>query len=198
MLSLVYFRTLFDEYCLYLTNKIGFPFVEVTVDGKSKNSIPLTKKGGVAREARKALNDITNKSSIHEGISQSKKSEKKHSKVVENGYSNQKVSESEAQSKKKISVEEKLNIAEEGFLHDHSKCIDAQKETTSEVYFWDTVLPGHGNLFKIIIFSHTSDSPYLLACLEVEAADLILLLVCCFQVPTNLQFCIIESLFIYY
>lgn len=130
-------------------------FVEATVDGKSKKSIPLAKKGGVARETRKALNDITNKSSIHpEAISQSKKSEKKHSKAVENGYSKQKVSEFEAQSKKKISVDEKLNIAEEGFLHDHSKCIDAQKETASEQHFWDTVLPGHGNLLILFIFTY--------------------------------------------
>ena len=69
------------------------------------------------------------------------------------GFSNQKVFECEALSKKKISVNENLNVAEEGFLHDHRKCIDAQKATAaaSELNFMDTVLPGHGNLFKLII-----------------------------------------------
>ncbi|XP_047944012.1 protein PATRONUS 2-like isoform X1 [Salvia hispanica] len=61
------------------------------------------------------------------------------------GFSNQKVFECEALSKKKISVNENLNVAEEGFLHDHRKCIDAQKATAaaSELNFMDTVLPGH-------------------------------------------------------
>ncbi|XP_047943982.1 protein PATRONUS 2 [Salvia hispanica] len=121
---------------------------KVTTDGKSKTSIPLPKKGGFARESRKALNDITNKSSIHrETTSQSKKSGKKQFKVAEIGFSNQKVFECEALSKKKISVNENLNIEEEGFLHDHRKCIDAQKATSaaSELNFLDTVLPGHGS-----------------------------------------------------
>ncbi|XP_057790246.1 protein PATRONUS 2-like [Salvia miltiorrhiza] len=118
---------------------------KVGADGISKTSGPLAKKSGVVRESRKALNDITNKSSIRpETTSKSKKSGKKQSKVVENGYSNQQVLECEALSKKKISVHEKLNIAEEGFLHDHSKCIDAQKAAAaSQLNFWDTVLPGH-------------------------------------------------------
>ncbi|KAL1555205.1 protein PATRONUS 2-like [Salvia divinorum] len=121
---------------------------KVTADGKSKASRLLSKKGGVACESRKALTDITNKSSIHpEATSQNKKSGKKHFKVAENGYSNQKVSVCEVLSKKKISVNENLNIAEEGFLHDHRKCIDAQQAAAaaSELNFWDTVLPGPGS-----------------------------------------------------
>ncbi|KAH6814316.1 hypothetical protein C2S51_023334 [Perilla frutescens var. frutescens] len=108
---------------------------KVTVDGKSKTSRPLANKGGVALESRKALNDITNKPS--KANSQCKK----QSNVVENGFLQQHVFES----KKKVSLNEKLNIVEEGFLHDHSKCIDAQKAATasSELNFWDTVLPGH-------------------------------------------------------
>ncbi|KAL7151916.1 hypothetical protein ABFS83_04G063500 [Erythranthe nasuta] len=107
---------------------------KVAIDGKSKTSKPVSKKGGVLLESRKALNDITNKSSIHiEASSQHNTSRnKKCNHVVE----------AEALSKKKSSVNEKLNIAEEGFLHDHSKCIEAQK-ATSELHFWDTVLPGH-------------------------------------------------------
>ncbi|KAL9169189.1 hypothetical protein ABFS82_04G064200 [Erythranthe guttata] len=107
---------------------------KVVIDGKSKTSRPVSKKGGVLLESRKALNDITNKSSIHiEASSQQNTSRnKKCNHVVE----------AEALSKKKSSVNEKINIAEEGFLHDHSKCIEAQK-ATSELHFWDTVLPGH-------------------------------------------------------
>ncbi|XP_041996839.1 protein PATRONUS 1-like [Salvia splendens] len=125
---------------------------KVTTDGKSKTSRPLSKKGGFARESRKALNDITNKSSIHRETSQSKKSGKKQFKVAEIGFSNQKVFECEALSKKKISVNENLNIEEEGFLHDHRKCIDAQKAAAavSELNFLDTVLPGHGSTYMVM------------------------------------------------
>lgn len=134
-----------------LQNKVDFNFVEATVDGKSKTSRPVAKKGGVAPESRKALNDITNKSSTHlEASSQKKKSENKRCNIVEDGYLHPHVFEAEALSKKKISVNEKLKIAEEGFLHDHNKCIDAQKAAL-EINFWDTVLPGHGNLFKFIV-----------------------------------------------
>lgn len=138
----------------------------MTLDGKSKISRPLARKGGVALESRKALNDITNKSSIHpEATSQSKKTEKKRTDIV---------SKLDALSRKNISVNEKLNIAEEGFLHDHSKCIEAHKPAESEHHFWDTVLPGHGNLFKFAMLYYM---PYsllslgLVAWLEISKAN---------------------------
>ncbi|KAG8388952.1 hypothetical protein BUALT_Bualt02G0178800 [Buddleja alternifolia] len=116
---------------------------KAAVDGKPKSSKPVAKKGGVALESRKALNDITNKSSIHvEASSQKKNSQNKKCNIVEHDFLHPHVSEAEALSKKKGSINEKLNIAEEGFLHDHSKCIEAQK-AGSEPSFWDTVLPGH-------------------------------------------------------
>lgn len=144
----------------------------MTLDGKSKISRPLARKGGVALESRKALNDITNKSSIHpEATSQSKKTEKKRTDIVENGYLHQHVSKLDAPSKKNISVNEKLNIAEEGFLHDHSKCIKAHKAAESEPHFWDTVLPGHGNLFKFVILVAFTLSFGLVAWLEISKAN---------------------------
>ncbi|KAI3450026.1 hypothetical protein Pfo_006691 [Paulownia fortunei] len=116
---------------------------KATVDGKSRTSKPVAKKGGVALESRKALNDITNKSSIHlEASSQKRSSQNKTCNIVEDRYLHHHGFEAEALLKKKSSINEKLNIAEEGFLHDHSKCIEAQK-AASELNFWDTVLPGH-------------------------------------------------------
>ncbi|KAL6516341.1 hypothetical protein OROGR_019646 [Orobanche gracilis] len=113
------------------------------VDGKSKTSKPVAEKGGVANRSRKALNDITNKSSIHvEASSQKKSSQNKKSNIVEDRYSRCHGFEAEALPKKKISTNEKLNIAEEGFLHDHRKCIEAQK-TAHDLNFWDIVFPGH-------------------------------------------------------
>ncbi|KAK4419618.1 hypothetical protein Salat_2374700 [Sesamum alatum] len=116
---------------------------KAAADGKSKSSKPVARKAGVALESRKALTDITNKSSIHlEASSQKKISQNKKSNIAEGGYLHQQVIEAEALSKIKSSTNEKLNIAEERFLHDHNKCIEAQK-AASEVNFWDTVLPGH-------------------------------------------------------
>lgn len=118
-------------------------FAEVSVDGKSKSSKPVAKKGGLARESRKALNDITNKSSINlEASSKQKNSQNRKCNTVDDGYLHRHF-EAESLSKKKSAENEKLNIAEECFLHDHSKCIEAQKPA-SEQNFWDTVLPGHG------------------------------------------------------
>ncbi|KAL3850165.1 hypothetical protein ACJIZ3_012047 [Penstemon smallii] len=113
------------------------------VDGKSKSSKPIPKKGGAALESRKALNDITNKSSIHdEASSLNKGLQKNKSNIVKDGCLRNNVSEAEVHLKKKTSLKEKVNIAEEGFLHDHSKCVEAQK-ASMELNFWDTVLPGH-------------------------------------------------------
>jgi hypothetical protein len=92
-----------------------FSFVE-DVDGKSKGLKTAIKKGGVGLGGRRALNDITNKASLHH----------------------------EASSRKKDVPKEELNVAEEMFLHDHKKCIEAQK-SAMDTFYLDTVLPGHGN-----------------------------------------------------
>ncbi|KAL0459137.1 UNVERIFIED_CONTAM: PH, RCC1 and FYVE domains-containing protein 1 [Sesamum latifolium] len=122
----------------------------IIIDGKSKSSKLVARKAGVALESRKALTDITNKSSIHpEASSQKKNSQNKKCNIAEDGYLHQQVIEGEALSKKKSSTNEKLNIAEEGFLHDHNKCIEAQKAVL-ELDFWDTVLPGHDSADQIM------------------------------------------------
>ncbi|XP_057473205.1 protein PATRONUS 2-like [Actinidia eriantha] len=94
-------------------------------DGTSKNSKPGSKKGGTGFGSRKALNDITNKSSIRH----------------------------EASLRKTNLLEEKFNIGEEMFLHDHKKCVEAQLKVT-EPCFWDTVLPeSRTQYFRIDIFA---------------------------------------------
>lgn len=102
---------------------LQFPFLTLTIsfteaadDGKTKNFKTSTKKGGVGFGTRKALNDITNKSSVHH----------------------------EASSRKKNLPKEDFDIAEEMFLHDHKKCFEAQ-QAAMKPCFLDTVLPGHGN-----------------------------------------------------
>ncbi|XP_043706569.1 protein PATRONUS 2-like [Telopea speciosissima] len=69
-----------------------------SVDGKVKSSKETKKKGAGGLGLRKALNDITNASRLRQ----------------------------EASSKKKNNLKE-FNIAEEMCLHDHRKCMEAQK-----------------------------------------------------------------------
>ncbi|RVX19979.1 Protein PATRONUS 2 [Vitis vinifera] len=88
---------------------------EAVVGGNSKNSKTTAKKAGGLGN-RKALDNITNKSTLHH----------------------------ETSLKKKHLPKEEFNIAEERFLHDHKKCIEVQKAAT-EPCFLDIVLPGHGN-----------------------------------------------------
>ncbi|KAL6976599.1 hypothetical protein U1Q18_025387 [Sarracenia purpurea var. burkii] len=83
-------------------------------DGRSK---PANKKGGTGLGCRKALNDITNKSSLHH----------------------------EASSRKMNLLKEDFNIEDEKFLHDHEKCIEAQLKGM-EPCFLDIVLPGHDSV----------------------------------------------------
>ncbi|GAV62097.1 hypothetical protein CFOL_v3_05621 [Cephalotus follicularis] len=84
------------------------------VDGKTKGSKTATKKSGVGFGSRKALNDITNKSSFNR----------------------------EASSKNKKPLKEDFNVAEEKFLHDHNKCIKEQQAMLNK-FKLDLVLPGH-------------------------------------------------------
>ncbi|CAL5358029.1 unnamed protein product [Camellia sinensis] len=92
----------------------------LVVNGTTKSSKPASKKGGIGLGSRKALNDITNKSSVHH----------------------------EALSTKKSLPKEEFNIAEEMFLHDHKKCIESQLKAM-EPCFLDTVLPGHDSVSHV-------------------------------------------------
>ncbi|PON97612.1 Phosphate-induced protein [Trema orientale] len=83
------------------------------VDVKAKGSITTTKKGGAALGTRKALTDITNKAPLLPNAS----------------------------SKKNASTKQEVNVAEEMFLHDHNKCIEAQKIELNSFQL-DLVLPG--------------------------------------------------------
>lgn len=84
---------------------------------KSKNSKTNGKKGGSGTAGRKALNDITNKSSLHHP---------------------------EASVKKRNLPKQDINVKEEMFLHDHKKCIEAQNATMRN-FNLETVLPQDGN-----------------------------------------------------
>ncbi|KAG5109477.1 hypothetical protein JHK82_038700 [Glycine max] len=80
---------------------------------KSKNSKTNGKKDGSGIAGRKALNDITNKSSLHHP---------------------------EASVKKRNLPKQDINVKEEMFLHDHKKCIEAQNATMRN-FNLETVLP---------------------------------------------------------
>ncbi|XP_011015116.1 PREDICTED: uncharacterized protein LOC105118781 isoform X1 [Populus euphratica] len=92
---------------------------KVGFDGTVKKSKTATKKsGGFALGNRKALDDITNKAVVRQETSSRKKN---------------------------VQKEEINNVAEERFLHDHSKCIE-EKEATLISSFLDLVLPGHDSV----------------------------------------------------
>lgn len=71
----------------------------------------------MAGGTRKALNDITNKTSTHQEVL--------------------------ASSKKETLPKEEFNVAEERFLHDHRKCIEAQQNALA-AFQLELVLPGIG------------------------------------------------------
>ncbi|GKV26243.1 hypothetical protein SLEP1_g35587 [Rubroshorea leprosula] len=91
---------------------------KATVSGKTNGSETATKKGGEGLGVRKALNDITNKSSTNQAAS----------------------------SKKKNIRKQEFNVAEEAFLHDHKKCIKAQQQPRTNTFYLDLVLPGHDSV----------------------------------------------------
>ncbi|XP_031091973.1 protein PATRONUS 2-like [Ipomoea triloba] len=109
----------------------------------SKQSV--AKKGATGLKNRSALNDITNKSSVPPKASQKK---------------------SVSQKKKVLVKEDAVNIAEETFLHDHQKCIEAQQAART-VDLWHLVFPERDSLPPIEISDlipeksnhHCIDSP---------------------------------------
>ena len=93
-----------------------FCFVEATVDGRVNGlKKTVTKKGD-----RKALNDITNKSS------------------------NIRIEETSTTKKNVPKKDELFDVAQEMFLHDHKKCIESQQQSGMNSFYLDLVLPGHG------------------------------------------------------
>ena len=71
---------------------------------------------------RKALNDITNKSS--------------NIRIEDNLTTKKNVPEKE----------ELFDVAQEMFLHDHKKCIESSHQQSGmNSFYLDLVLPGHGN-----------------------------------------------------
>ncbi|CAK7330585.1 unnamed protein product [Dovyalis caffra] len=89
-------------------------------DGSVKNSKTATKKGRITLGSRKALNDITNRTSVLQEDSLQKKSTKKQG----------------------------INVAEERFLHDHRKCSE-EKQAAPITLFMDMVLPGHASISTV-------------------------------------------------
>ncbi|XP_045830507.1 protein PATRONUS 2 isoform X2 [Trifolium pratense] len=89
---------------------------------KSKISKTNGKKGGSGMGGRKALNDITNKKSI----------------------------QPEASSRKKNLPKEEINIKEEMFSHNHTKCIESQKAAMVN-FNLEAVLPPDGSRFPSML-----------------------------------------------
>jgi len=90
---------------------------------KSKGTVLGQKKPG---GARKALNDITNKSGIHAKAAASSKNKQIAS----------------------AAVKDEIDIAGERFLHDHSKCIKEQQNLWDDHYSADLMLLHHGIVFR--------------------------------------------------
>ncbi|KAF8037979.1 hypothetical protein BT93_B0736 [Corymbia citriodora subsp. variegata] len=88
-----------------------------TIDGATRSSKTVAKRGEGGLGSRKALQDITNKSSLHP----------------------------EASIKKKDPQKEEFNVAEEMFLHNHQKCIEAQQAAFNN-FDLNLVLPGHDSV----------------------------------------------------
>ncbi|KAI4342221.1 hypothetical protein MLD38_026870 [Melastoma candidum] len=93
-------------------------FVKPAIDAKAKGAKTALKKGGAGGSIvrRKALKDITNKSSVKSEISLRKNIQ--------------------------VQCKEEFNIADEGFLHDHKKCIK-EREAALNHFDLNLVLPGH-------------------------------------------------------
>ncbi|KAK9999294.1 hypothetical protein SO802_018897 [Lithocarpus litseifolius] len=93
------------------------PKKKANVDGRVNGlKKTVTKKGD-----RKALNDITNKSS------------------------NIRIEDTSTTKKNVPKKEELFDVAQEMFLHDHKKCIESQQQSGMNSFYLDLVLPGHGH-----------------------------------------------------
>ncbi|XP_010501742.1 PREDICTED: uncharacterized protein LOC104779040 [Camelina sativa] len=91
---------------------------------KSKGTVLGQKKPG---GARKALNDITNKSGI----------------LAKASSKNKQIASAAAST-----VKDEIDIAGERFLHDHSKCIKQQQNMWDDHFSADLILLNHGSSIK--------------------------------------------------
>ncbi|XP_019159394.1 PREDICTED: uncharacterized protein LOC109156057 isoform X2 [Ipomoea nil] len=107
----------------------------VTGDKSKSSKQSIVKKGAKGLKSRSALNDITNKSSVPPKASQKK---------------------SVSQKKKVVVKEDAVNIAEETFLHDHQKCIEAQQAART-LDLWHLVFPERDSLPPIEISDFIPD-----------------------------------------
>ncbi|KAL6984146.1 hypothetical protein U1Q18_017521 [Sarracenia purpurea var. burkii] len=117
---------------------------DLVAGGRSK---PPSKNGGTGLGCRKALYDITNKSSLHH----------------------------EASSRKMNLSKEEFNIEDEMFLHDHKKCIEEQLKRRGPCLL-DKVLPGHDSVshFKDPVSEQTEfglDSPRCFSLVSIAPSE---------------------------
>ncbi|XP_057953625.1 protein PATRONUS 2-like [Malania oleifera] len=103
---------------LIQNENLGIHHKKVAADNKTKSFRTGAKKLKAGVGSRKALNDITNKSTLPQEVSSKKKN-----------------------------LSEEFNIAEEMILHDHKKCIEAQQAALPLGFILDTLLPGHDSVF---------------------------------------------------
>ncbi|CAN8256532.1 unnamed protein product [Cochlearia groenlandica] len=96
----------------------------VVAAGKGKTSLAAPKKHGAGfASRRKALNDITNKSKLKPQAS--------------------------SKTNKNVAEGADFDIAKEGFLHDHRKCVEEQEKNQWDCYFSDHInLHGHDSTIK--------------------------------------------------
>ena len=113
-----FFYVVFDFIIVVFLTKLKWVcFVEANVDGKVNGLKKTTTKKG----DRRALNDITNKSS------------------------NIRIEDTLTTKKNVPEKEELFDVAQEMFLHDHKKCIESHQQSGMNSFYLDLVLPGHGN-----------------------------------------------------
>ena len=98
----------------------------------AKNSKVDGKKVGLAPTGRKALNDITNKGAP----------------VLVETSSRRKTAAKE---------EQEINVMEEKFLHDHNKCIEAQKAAMNTLDL-EMVLPNDGIVLCLLAYIACRDN----------------------------------------
>ncbi|KAK4607388.1 hypothetical protein RGQ29_001291 [Quercus rubra] len=94
------------------------PKKKANVDGKVNGLKKTTTKKG----DRRALNDITNKSS------------------------NIRIEDTLTTKKNVPEKEELFDVAQEMFLHDHKKCIESHQQSGMNSFYLDLVLPGHDSV----------------------------------------------------
>ncbi|EPS62165.1 hypothetical protein M569_12630 [Genlisea aurea] len=149
---------------------------------KSKKSSKASAHKNGAVKARKPLNDITNKSAVHHETPSGRKNQRK-SVVEDDEY----FLHSEAVLLPKFRRNILLNniAEEEGFLHDHNKCVEAQESVTG-MDFWNTVLPdSEKSLTMIVEEEEEEEKMNQLVELSMEEEEEELMLMRCWKSPPS-------------